>query len=80
MAHAYQIMDHAVWGEVMYHPDGQEKCIKRSVTAYSSILLGGLVAILSVMEHLIANSTQIQHREIRSSTFSNSKLSAMIGC
>ena len=30
-----------------------------------SILLGELVAILSVMEHLIANSSQIQHRELR---------------
>ena len=39
--------------------------IKRPVTAYGSILLGELVAILSVMEYLIVNSSQIQHREIR---------------
>ena len=60
-------------GSVMYLPDGQEECIKRPVSAYGSILLGELVTILSVMENLIANSTQIQHREIRWSTFSNSK-------
>ena len=38
----------------------------RPVTAYGYILLGELVAIrMSVMEHLITNSTQIQHVEIR---------------
>ena len=52
-------------GAVIYHPDGQEECIKRPVTAYGPILLGELVAILSVMEYLIINSSQIQHREIR---------------
>ena len=52
-------------GAVIYHPDGLEECIKRHVTAYGSILLKEMVNILSVMEHLIANSTQIQHREIR---------------
>ena len=52
-------------GAVLYHPDGLEECIKRPVTAYGYILLEDLVYILSVMEHLTANSTQIQHREIR---------------
>ena len=52
-------------GAFIYHPDGQEECIKRPVTAYGSILLGELVAILSVIEHLIVNSSQIQHREMR---------------
>ena len=50
---------------VIYQPDGQEECIKRPVTAHGSILLGELLAILSVIKHLIVNSTQIQHREIR---------------
>ena len=35
-------------GAVIYYQDGQEECIKRPVTAYGSILLGELVAILSV--------------------------------
>ena len=50
---------------VIYHPDRQEECIKRPVAAYGSILLGELVAILSVIEHLVTNDSQIQHREIR---------------
>ena len=52
-------------GAVIYHPDGQEECIKRPVTAYGSILLGELVAILSVTEHLTTNNSHIQHRQIR---------------
>ena len=52
-------------GAVIYHPDGQEECIKRPVAAYGSILLGELVAILSVTEHLVTKDSQIQHREIR---------------
>ena len=57
-------------GAVIYHPDGQEECSKRPVATYGSILLGELVAILSVTEHLITNNSQIQHREI--SIFSDS--------
>ena len=52
-------------GAVIYHPDGQEECIKRPVAAFGSILLGELDAILSVTEHLVTNNSQIQHREIR---------------
>ena len=52
-------------GAVIYHPDRQEECSKRPVATYGSILLGDLVAILSVTEHLITNNSQIQHREIR---------------
>ena len=52
-------------GAVIYHPDGQEECIKRPVTAYGSILLGEFVAILSVTEHLTTNNSHIQHRQIR---------------
>ena len=52
-------------GAVIYHPDGQEECIKRPVAAYGSIFLGELVAIPSVTEHLVTNNSQIQHREIK---------------
>ena len=52
-------------------PDGQEECIKKPISAYGSILLEELVDIMSVTEHLIANSIRINHREIR--TFSDSQ-------
>ena len=52
-------------GAVIYYQDEQEECIKRPVTAYGSILLGELVAILSVTEHLTTNNSQIQHRQIQ---------------
>ena len=66
MVHSCQILDY-----VSFHPDGQEECIKKSVSAYGSILLEELVDIMSVTEHLIANSIRIHHREIR--IFSDSK-------
>ena len=50
---------------VIYHPDRQEECIKRPLTAYVFFLLGVLVTILSVKEHFVTNNSQIQHREIR---------------
>ena len=66
MVHAYQIPDHAVQGQSFtIQMDWKSVLRERPVTAYGSILLEELVDILSVMEHLIANSTQIQHREIR---------------
>ena len=39
--------------------------IKRPVARHGSILLGELVAILSVMEHLLSNSHQLYEEEIR---------------
>ena len=51
MVHSCQILDH-----VSFLPDGQEGCIKKPVSAYGSILLKELVEIMSVAEHLIANS------------------------
>ena len=48
-------------GAVIYCPDGQEECIKKPVSVYVYILLGELVAILSVREHL--NNSQIQQME-----------------
>ena len=41
-------------GAVIYHPDGQETCYRIWFYSY-----GELVAILSVMEHLIAVMTII---------------------
>ena len=52
-------------GAVIYHLNGQEECIKRPVTAYGSILLGELVAILLVTEYLTTNNSHIQNRHIR---------------
>ena len=60
MAHSCKILDH-----VSFHPDGQEERIKKPVSAYGSILLEELVDIMSITEHLIANSIRIHIREIR---------------
>ena len=40
-------------------PEGQLDTIKRPVAAYGSILLGELVAVLSVLEHLLGNAHQL---------------------
>ena len=50
---------------VIYHPEGHFDSIKRPVASHGSILLGELVAILSVMEHILTNSHQIDREEIR---------------
>ena len=52
-------------GAVIYHPEGHFDSIKRPVASHGSILLGELVAILSVMEHILTNSHQIDREEIR---------------
>ena len=52
-------------GAVIYHPEGHFDSIKRPVASHGSILLGELVAILSVMEHILTNSHQIDQEEIR---------------
>ena len=52
-------------GAVIYHPEGHFDSIKRPVAKHGSILLGELVAILSVMEHLLSNSHQLHDEEIR---------------
>ena len=52
-------------GAVIYHPEGHFDTIKRPVASHGSILLGELVAILSVMEHILTNSHQIDREEIR---------------
>ena len=52
-------------GAAIYHPEGQIDTIKRPVAAYGSILLGELVAILSVLEHLLGNDRQVHQKEIR---------------
>lgn len=41
-------------GAVIYVPGQEEVCITRPVAAYGSILLGELVAILSVTEHFMS--------------------------
>ena len=51
-------------GAVIYHPEGHFDSIKRPVASHGSILLGELVAILSVMEHILTNSHQIDREEI----------------
>ena len=52
-------------GAVIYHTEGHFDSIKRPVAKHGSILLGELVAILSVMEHLLSNSHQLYEEEIR---------------
>ena len=52
-------------GAVIFLLEGQTYSIKRPVAAYGSILLGKLVAILSVVEHLLTNAHQLYQKEIR---------------
>ena len=52
-------------GAVINHPEGHFDSIKRPVAKHGSILLGELVANLSVMEHLLSNSHQLHEEEIR---------------
>ena len=52
-------------GTAIYHPEGQLDTIKQPVAAYGSILLGELVAILSVLEQLLDNDHQVHQKEIR---------------
>ena len=64
--HALQILDlNCGAGAAIYHPEGQLDTIKRPVAAYGSILLGELVAILSVLEHLSGNDHQVHQKEIK---------------
>ena len=52
-------------GVAIYHPEGQLDTIKQPVAAYGSIIQGELVAILSLLEHLLGNDHQVHQKEIR---------------
>ena len=54
-------------GAVIYHPEGIFDSIKRPVATHGSILLGELLAILSMIEHLLSICHQVTRKRVASS-------------